>query len=111
MILLLNGTKPRYFGKTFPIVHCMEIHNIFFFFFFRQLQYEDAVVECARRGSIILPVKDQEMHSFITKWASITGGDVWIGLQRKRWGQYFDENPAYNQPLQEVIEGINHSIK
>ena len=79
--------------------------------FFRQLPYEDAVVECARRGSIILPVKDQEMHSFITKWASITGGDVWIGLQRKRWGQYFDENPAYNQPLQEVIEGIDHSNK
>ena len=79
------------------------------FLFFRQLPYEDAVIECARRGSIILPVKDQEMHSFITKWASITGGDVWIGLQRKRWGQYFDENPAYNQPLQEVIEGIDHS--
>ena len=86
-------------------------YSIYLFLFFRQLPYEDAVVECARRGSIMLPVKDQEMHSFITKWASITGGDVWIGLQRKRWGQYFDENPAYNQPLQEVIEGIDHSTK
>ena len=72
---------------------------------YRTLPYEDAVVECAKRGSIILPIKDPEIHSFITQWSSITGGDVWIGLQRKRWSQYFDDNPAYNQPLQEVTEG------
>ena len=82
-------------GISNEIMHCECINPDF-----RTLPYEDAVVECAKRGSIVLPVKDPEIHSFITQWASITGGDVWIGLQRKRWSQYLDDNPAYNQPLQ-----------
>ena len=71
---------------------------------FRTLTYEDAAIECARRGSIILPIKDPDMLFFIQQWATITGGNAWIGLQRKRWIQVYDDaNEIF--PLQEVVDG------
>lgn len=78
---------------------------------FQTMNYDDAVIECAKRGSILAPIKDIEMHSFLREWAStLIGSDVWFGMRLKRWSQYYDDSPGNNKPLQEVIEDeLTHS--
>lgn len=68
------------------------------------LIYEDATKECAKRGSIILPIKDKDWHNFIITWAgAIIGSDFWLGLRKFRWYQYFDGSDAIPRPLVEDI--------
>ncbi len=72
---------------------------------FQTVNYDDAAVECAKRGSILVPIKDIEMHQFIMNWAStLLGSDTWIGLRRKRWIQIYEESASSYHPLEEEIQ-------
>ena len=62
------------------------------------------LLECAKKGSILLPIKDIEMHAFVTQVADAAiGGDVWIGLRARTWSQFYDNDDTLLQPLQETI--------
>lgn len=65
------------------------------------MNYESAQGECARKGAIILPFKDAEIHSFVTAWAGASVGvDVWIGIRKQKWKQMYDNDDSLPQPLQ-----------
>ena len=66
--------------------------------------WQSLISECAKKGSILLPIKDIETHRFVTQWADAAiGGDVWIGLRAKTWRQFYDNDASLLQPLQETI--------
>ena len=67
------------------------------------LNYASAQLECSRKGSIILPLKDADFQSFITTWAGASVGvDTWVGLRKQKWSQYYDSDDSLPQPLQEM---------
>ena len=66
--------------------------------------FKTVCLECAKKGSILLPIKDIEMHAFITQVADAAiGGDVWIGLRARTWSLFYDNDDTLLQPLQETI--------
>ena len=68
----------------------------------RTLSYEAAQVECSNIGSIILPIKDPDLHAFIMTWGGkAVGVDIWVGLRNQKWRQYYDEEQDHH-PLAEV---------
>ena len=57
---------------------------------------------CASKGSIVLPIKDQQTHEFIKAWGlNSVGSDIWIGLRNLKHVQFFDDDPSLFHPLQE----------
>ncbi len=84
------------------------------------ITYDEAVVTCATKGSIVMPIKDKNLHDFVIEWAGKSGNlkdpstfhptskkcflvknDVWIGLRKLRLTQIIDNNPALLTPMQE----------
>ena len=74
----------------------------------RVMDYESAQAECARKGSIVLPFKNAEIHSFVTTWAGASVGvDVWVGIRKQKWKQIYDNDDSLPQPLQVFFREIN----
>ena len=77
---------------------------------YQTTNYDGAMMECAKRGSIILPLKDPDTHKFIAEWATAIGGDVWVGVRNKKWVQNYDPDPNLLHPLyEEYPEELTHS--
>lgn len=98
------SSRPYYFK---PDYHCPKNFYPYrgncYFPNRKALPYEDAVLECSKRGSVLLPVKDEDFYSFIRIWGSVVvAADTWVGIRKFKWLQFYDEKDDIN-PLQEAI--------
>ena len=57
--------------------------------------------DCASKGSIVHPIKNKNVHDFLTALVPATiAFDIWIGLRNQKHIQIFDPDQEFN-PLQE----------
>ena len=71
--------------------------------------YDNAVLSCATKGGIVLPIRDKGIFAFARSFGKIkVRNDVWVGMRKKKVLRSYD--PTKSRPLiEEITDDLTYS--
>ena len=61
-------------------------------------------LNCANKGSFILPIKDKGLHAFVAAWAAkVVPMDIWVGLRARTVKYSFSKDEPINPLIEEIL--------
>ena len=67
-------------------------------------------LNCANKGSILLPIKDKGFYAFISAWAAkVIPLDFWVGLRAQTVKYSFNKDEPINPLIEEVLPVFSYS--